>query len=142
MSYIKSGMMSFDEIEVAVDLRIKNHLAMESLRLGQATTSDIDTLIGAFNMVEGLCRLRKDFGRDWANEIREGQDALLALSKRGVESGRFICKANELVAMNFVMQVHDAQLDSATVKDLEMAIEVVNEDFRNKRMRAVKEKTT
>ena len=142
MHYVKSGMMNFDEITVAVDLRLKNHLAMESLRLGKATKDDIDILIGSFNMTEALRRFRKDFGEDWAKEIREGQDALLAMSRRGVETGKFVCKLDELSAMNLVMEIHDAQLDKATVKDLEMAIDIVEEDFRNKRMRAVTEKAT
>jgi len=141
MEYVKSGIKSFDAVDVAVNLRIKNHLAIESLRLGQATESDIDALIGAFNMAEALCRLRKEFGRDWSGEIKEGQNALFAMSRRGVETGSFVCKLDELSAMNLVMEIHDAQLDKATVKDLEMAIDIVQEEFRNKRMRAIKEKT-
>ena len=140
MSYVKSGLMSFDEVNVAVDLRLKNHLAIESLRLGRATKNDIDILIAAFNMTEGLRRFRKDFGKDWSQEIREGQDALLAVSRRGVEAGCFTCQEEELSAMNLAMQIHDAQLDKATVKDLEMAMDIVEDDFRNKRMRAITEK--
>jgi hypothetical protein len=62
---------------------------------------------------------------------------MFAMSKRGVESGRFICKPSELVAMNLVMEIHDSQLSSCTVKDLEMAMNIVVEDFRNKRMRTI-----
>lgn len=142
MAYVMSGLKKFDEVEVAVDVRIKNHLAMESLRLGTATKHDVDVLIGTFNMVEGLYRLNEKFGQDWSKEIREGQDALLAMSRRGLETGKFICKSSELVAMNLVMEIHDAQLDKATVKDVELAVDIVNEDFRNRRMRTIKEKTT
>ena len=60
-----------------------------------------------------------------------------ALARAGIASRR---KAEELVAMNLVMEIHDAQLDQATVKDLEQAMDIVKEDFRTKRMRAVKEK--
>lgn len=141
MNYVKSGMKSFDEMEIAVDLRLKNHLAMESLRLGKATKEDIDMLIQAFNMTEALCRHHDDFGRDWEKEIRDGQDALLAVGRRGLESSRFICRASELVAMRLMMEIHDAQLDKATVKDLEMAMDIVLQELRNKRMRAIKEKT-
>lgn len=140
MDYVKSGLKKFDDVSVAVDLRIRNHHAMEELRLGRATKDDIDIIIGAFNMVEGFARLRPEFGADWSTEIRAGQDALLAMSRRGVPTGKFICKADELVAMNLVMEIHDAQLDQATVKDLEQAMDIVKEDFRTKRMRAVKEK--
>lgn len=141
MNYVKSGMKSFDDVEVAVDLRLKNNLAMESLRLGRATRGDIDVLIAAFNMVEALCRIRREFGRDWSKEISDGQDALLVMSRRGSETSHFICRASELVAMRLVMEIHDAQLDVATVKDVEMAMDIVMEEFRNKRMRAITEKS-
>ena len=140
MEYVKSGLKRFDEVEVAIDVRLKNHSAMESLRLGKATKDEIDVLIGTFNMVEGLCRLNDKFGQDWSREIREGQDALLAMSRRGLETGAFVCRLDELAAMNLVMQIHDAQLDSATVKDVELAVDIVNDDFRNKRARSIKER--
>lgn len=139
MAYVMSGLKKFDDVEVAIDVRLKNHLAMEALRLGKATKDEVDILIGTFNMVEGLCRLNQKFGQDWSQEIREGQDALLEMSRRWVETGKFICKASELVAMNLVLQIHDAQLDSATVKDVELAVDIVNADFRNKRMRVITE---
>lgn len=140
MDYVKSGLKKFDDVDVAVDLRIRNHHAMEELRLGRATKDDIDIIVGAFNMVEGFIRLRHDLGRDWEKEIRAGQDALLAVGRRGVGTGRFICKAEELVAMNLVMELHDAQLDKVTVKEMEQAMEIVHEDFRTKRMRVIKQK--
>lgn len=142
MAYVLSGIKKFDDVEVAINVRLKNHLAMEALRLGKATKDEVDVLIGAFNIVEGLCRLNQKFGQDWSQEIRDGQDALLAMSRRGVATGKFICKASELVAMNLVMQIHDAQLDSATVKDVELAVDIVNADLRNKRMRVINEKAT
>ena len=142
MDFVKSGLRNFDEMSIAVDLRLKNHLAIEALRTGQATTKDIDVLIGAFNMAEALRRLRDEYGQDWAKEISDGQDSLLTVSRRGLESSRFICRASELTAIRLVMEIHDAQLDKATVKDLEQAMDIVMEDYRNKRMRAIKEKTT
>ena len=140
MAYVMSGLKKFDEVEVAIDVRLKNHSAMESLRLGKATKDEVDILIGTFNMVEGLCRLDDKFGQDWSKEIREGQDALLAMSRRGLETGAFVCRLDELAAMNLVMQIHDAQLDSATVKDVELAVDIVNDDFRNRRARPIKER--
>lgn len=139
MDYVKSGLKKFDDVSVAIDLRIKNHQAMEALRLGQATKEDIDCIIGAFNMTEGFARLRPEMGADWQEEIKAGQDALFNLGRRGSKTGRFICKAEELVAMNLMMEIHDAQLDQSTVKDMEMAMDIVKEDFRNKRMRKIKE---
>jgi hypothetical protein len=100
----------------------------------------MDVLIGAANMCEGYMRLRDEFGRDWSAEIRAGQDALLAVARRGLDSNRFVCKAPELVAINLVLEIHDAQLDQSTVQDMEKALEIVEKDQRHGKARSVKEK--
>jgi hypothetical protein len=132
-------MKPFKEVPFSVDLRIKNHAAMDALRRGMATKDDIDVLISAFNMTEACMRLRPDLGSDWADEIKTGLDALHAVAVRGAKSMRFILKAQELVAMNLVMEIHDVQLDQTTVKDLEKAMDIVKEEYRLRKMRAIKE---
>jgi hypothetical protein len=72
--------------------------------------------------------------------VREGLDALRAVGKRGVESGKFILKASEMSALNLAMELHDAQLEIITLKDMENAIKVVNEEFRQRKMRPIVEK--
>jgi hypothetical protein len=139
MTWLLAGMKPFKDAPYSVDLRIKNHGAIDALRRGVATKDDMDVLIGAFNMTEAFVRLRPDLGVDWADEIKAGMDALYAVSKRGAESMRFILKASELVAMNLLMEIHDAQLDQTTVKDLEEAMDIVKEEHRLKKMRSVKE---
>jgi len=137
MAYVQSGFKKFDEINVAVDLRIKNHAAMESLRTGIASRDEMDVLIGQGNMTEALSRLRPDLGADWAPEIKAGQDALLEVIRRGVATNKFICRADELVAINLVTQIHDAQLDQVNVKDLEMAMDIIGKDWRNGKCRPI-----
>lgn len=139
LTWVMSSIKPFDSVEVAVDLRIKNHAALEALRLGQATRHDMDVLIGAFNMCEGYMRLRDEFGVDWAKEIREGQDALLAVSRRGLALSpeRFVCRADELVAINMTMQIHDAQLDRSTVQDMERALDIVEKDQKHGKARVI-----
>jgi Rps23 Pro-64 3,4-dihydroxylase Tpa1-like proline 4-hydroxylase len=56
---------------------------------------------------------------------------------RGATSKRFILKADELVAMNLVMEIHDAQLDQTTVTDMEKAMDLVSREYRAKRMRPI-----
>jgi hypothetical protein len=142
VTWVLAGIKPFSEVPYSVTLRIRNHDAMDKLRKGEATKEDMDTLIGAFNMCEGYMRLRPDLGRDWASEIRAGQDALLAVARRGDESNRFILKAEELVAMNLVMEIHDAQLDNTTVNDMEKAMDIVTQDHIHKKVRHVKQKDT
>jgi hypothetical protein len=135
-----SSIKPFREISAGTDLRIKNHDAMDKLRRGVADKADMDVLIGAANMCEGYMRLRAELGKDWSTEIRAGQDALLAVARRGLDSNRFVCKAPELVAINLVLEIHDAQLDQSTVQDMEKALEIVEKDQRHGKARSVKEK--
>jgi hypothetical protein len=144
VNWVLAGLKPFNTVSVGTDLRIKNHAAMDTLRRGDATRHDVDVLIGAFNMCEAYTMLRPELGADWQEEIRAGQDALLAVGQRGVASGRFILKAEELKAMNLVMEIHDAQLDQTTVRDLELAMDIIDKEHKAKKLRAivVKEKET
>ena len=141
MTWVMSSIKPFKEISAGTDLRIKNHDAMDKLRRGVADRADMDVLIGAANMCEGYMRLRDEFGKDWSAEIRAGQDALLAVARRGLDSNKFICKAPELVANNLVLEIHDAQLDQSTVQDMERALAIVEKDQRHGKARSVKEKS-
>lgn len=140
MAYVMSGMQSMSSMkDQLVSLQLKNHLALEALRLGTAVKDDIDTLINAFNITEALAKA--DIGAEYAKEIKEAQDALFDCAKRGVDMNyRFIVKGPELKAINFVMQLHDFQLEASTVKDIELATDYVTKTIINKRARAIIEK--
>lgn len=137
VGYVLQGLQPFKTVEYSTTLRIKNHAAMDALRKGDATMEDIDILIGAFNMCEAYVMLRPELGQDWSDEIKAGLDALHAVGVRGAMSKRFILKADELVAMNLVMEIHDAQLDNTTVDDMERAMDLVSKEYRAKRMRPI-----
>lgn len=137
VGWVLKGLQPFKTVEYSTTLRIKNHAAMDALRKGDATMADIDVLIGAFNMCEAYIMLRPELGADWSEEIKAGLDALHAVGVRGAMSKRFILKADELVAMNLVMEIHDAQLDSTTVDDMEKAMDLVTREYRAKRMRPI-----
>jgi hypothetical protein len=113
-------------------------LALTNLTKGIAVRQDIDTLIQAVNMVEALYRL--GFGREYAEEVRAGLDSLHAVGVRGAASGRFILKSEEMNALNVAMELHDAQLEVTTLKDMENAIKLVNEELRQRKMRSIVKK--
>ena len=137
LGWVLQGLKSFKDVPYSTTLRIKNHAAMDALRKGDATMEDLDILIGAFNMCEAYTMLNPELGRDWREEIGAGLDALHAVAKRGYSSKRFILKSNELVAMNLVMEIHDAQLDTTTVSDMEKAMDIVTQEYRGRRMRPI-----
>jgi hypothetical protein len=122
----------------ALNLKIKNHLALSNLTQGKATRYDIDILINMVNIVEALYRL--GFGKEYAEEVKNGLDALHAVAVRGKDTNRFILKADEMNALNIISELHDAQLEVITVKDLDQAVELVEKERRTKKMRSVVQK--
>ena len=140
LNYVKSGLMPMANLkDQLIALQLKNHLALEALRTGKAIKEDIDTIINAFNITEALAK--QDIGQDYKAEIKEAQDALYECAKRGVERNySFVMKGTEIKAINFVMQLHDEQLQIATVKDLELATNYVRKCIVNKLARPIVEK--
>jgi hypothetical protein len=121
-----------------LDLKIKNHAAMDSLTKGVATRSDIDTIISMVNMTEAFARM--GFGKDYGDVVRNGLQALRDVGKRGVAYGNFIMKASEMNALNSAMELHDAQMDVVTLNDMDAAIALVYEEYRLKKMTPIVEK--
>lgn len=138
VNWVLSGLKPFKASAHELNLRIKNHDALNNVRLGMATRKDLDALIAAMNMAEALTRL--GVGTDWSVEVKSAQNALYYLARRGVKNNdRFILTAQELTALNLGMEIHDAQLDACTIQMLEQAIDIVNADITHKRARPIME---
>ena len=123
-----------------VDLKLTNHMAMATLTQGNATKADINVLINALNVMESLWRL--GFGVEYRSVVDTGLRALRSVGARGVESDNFILKADEMAALNEAMELHDAQLEVITVKDMERAIKIVHDEVKYKRATPIKETKT
>lgn len=140
INYVLTGMKLLDETPEGVTLRIKNHDALNNIRKGEGTRDDIDKIIAAFNMTEALACM--GIGNDWLAEIKEAQDALLTLARRGVAKDyRFILTGPELQAMNQCMEIHDAQLEVATIQQLEQAMDIVNKVISQRKARPIVQRT-
>ena len=137
LDFVLSGFKPLRDLPgVYLDVQLKNRTALEQLRKGLANKDDIDMLIGAFNITEALAIMGK--GSDWLEEIRQGQDALLALSRRGVANEmRFIMTAKQWEALKLVMDLHEEQLAHATVLDIEKAHDYVLSIIRRGKARAI-----
>ena len=125
MAHVSVGLKPLAEIDDAlVILRIRNHDALASIAQGKGKRNDIDTLVAALNMAEAITM--QNVGEAYRSQIREGQDALKNMAGRGVALGdRFVCNGPELTAINWAMEIHDAQLEAVNVKQLEIAIRKV-----------------
>lgn len=140
VKYVLEGMKPMAKHPAATDLRIKNHASMTALVKGDGTRDDVDVVINALNMAEAFHLVDEDLGRDWRPEISDAQDALFNMARRGVEKNRFIFTGPELKAVNLALEVHDAQLEKATVQQLEKAVDIVAETIRTKRARQIETK--
>jgi hypothetical protein len=140
LSWIVAGMKKVGALPTAgVALKLKNHEALDSILKGHGTKEHVDVLIAAVNMSEALIRIRDELGVDWKDEIREAQDAIYTMGKRGFDKNRFAFTGPEMTAVKLVMDLHDAQLDDCSVKEMEQALFIVNEEIRMKKCRPIVE---
>ncbi len=130
MSFVLSGMQPLPRLkDQYLAIQIRHRAALEQVRTGNATKQDIDTLVGMVNMTESLALL--GHGKEWLSQINEAQSRLYDLAQRGAQQDmRFVMKAPEWEALKELTQVHEAQLESSTVLDIERAYELVQKTLR------------
>ena len=140
LSWIVAGMKKVGSLPTAgVALKLKNHEALDSILKGQGTREHVDVLISAVNMSEALIRIRDELGVDWKDEIRAAQNAIYTMGKRGFEKNSFVFTGPEMTAVKLVMDLHDAQLDDCSVREMEQALFIVEEEIRMKKCRPIVE---
>jgi hypothetical protein len=140
LQWILAGMKKVGSLPSAgVALKLKNHESLDALLKGVANRDDIDVLIAALNMAEALYRINPDLGLDWKDEIKEAQDAIHTVGKRCLERPTFACTASEREILRTFIEIHDAQLDECTVKEMEEGLYFVSEVIRLKKARAIVE---
>ena len=133
LGYVIESMTPVSQHEsFLIDVKIKTHMALMNMTQGKAVREDVDTLIEAVNVVEALHRM--GFGTEYGDEMRNGLDALHSVGVRGAQSGRFILRSQEMKALNAIIDLHDAQLEAITLKDMEKAYKLVLEEFRQKKV--------
>ena len=122
-----------------IDLKIKNNQAMVALLQGKATYDDMDMLIAMSNVTEALCQL--GFGDEHKSITVDGREAIIGIVHRSTNIKRFTPTGLEIQALNLLMELHDAQMDVVTLKDMDAAIALVREEYRLKKMTPILEKT-
>jgi hypothetical protein len=102
-----------------IDLKIKNSEAMVSLMQGRAAKADMDILISMSNVTEALQQM--GFGKEYQDVCVDGRFAILKIIDRAQQHGRFTPTGPEIQLLNLLMELHDAQMDVITVRDIEKA---------------------
>jgi hypothetical protein len=140
LGWVSSGLKKVGSLPTAgVDLKLKNHEALEAVLKGYATRDHVDVLIAALNMSEAIYHINPALGQDWADEIRAAQDAIFTMSRRGIKLSSFVFNASEMAAVKLAMSVHNQQLNDCTVREMEQAIDYVQLRIKNKQARQIVE---
>ena len=140
LNWVLSGLKPVSQVgDALVILKAKNHSALTEVVQGRGNRDQIDVLIAALNMCEAYAIHGK--GNDWLPEIKEAQDALYEMAKRGLENEKFLFRGPEMQAVNLAMEIHDAQLEESTVKQLEDMSDFVTKQIILKRARPILSKT-
>jgi hypothetical protein len=136
LNWVLSGLKPVSEVgDALIILKAKNHSALTEVVQGRGNRDQIDVLIGALNICEAFAVHGK--GCDWLPEIKEAQDALYDMALRGVNTEKFLFRGPEMQAVNLAMEIHDAQLEVATVKELEDMTDFVTKQIILKRARPI-----
>lgn len=140
LGFVLEGLIPVREHkDILLDLKVKHHSAMTALTQGVATYRDIDSLVAAVNMTEALYRL--GFGEDYGKEVHDALAALRAVGARGAANGfKFILRSSEMNALNTAIELHDAQLEVITLRDMERAIEIVQKEYATGKATPIVEK--
>lgn len=129
LAYVIEGMKPVAHHDsYLIDLKIMNHGAMTALTQGRATRADMDVLIAMNNITEALWRM--GFGKEFDDVMRGGHQALVDIASRGATTSRFIVRAVEMNALNDLMELHDAQMDVITIKDMEGALALAKSEVK------------
>lgn len=124
VSWVINGFAKIDTAAKSLidTVRIKNHMAMSLILKGEGTRKEMGDIMVAFKIAHHLAA--RGLGADWIPEIAAACDAIEAMRVRGEAKGdRFLFNGEELKAVNLGMEIHDAQLDSCTLAQMEQAVE-------------------
>jgi len=139
MEFVKHGIVKVADVPVAgIKLRLQSYEAFDTIVSGEPTKDHVDTLISCGNMAETLARF--GHGQDWLPEIMQAQKCILDMGRRGLKKGSFRFTGDEMQKIKLLLEIHDAQLEATTVRDMEKALDYIAKQIMAGRATPVEEK--
>ena len=129
ISYAISGVRTFRSVTAAVDVEIANHAAMEALTHGTATKYDLQVLSNVVNMSIALAK--QGFAATHEQDFADAKAAIVSIVARAKKISRVVATGPEINALNWAMQVHDAQLGVVSVSEIERANKFIQDTVRS-----------
>lgn len=110
------------------DTKLRSHAAVAALMRGEGNRGHATIVIETFNMSRSLVLC--GFGVDLTKVILDAQDAIKAFVARFQSIQRYTLTAQEINALRALLELHDAQLEVATVGDIDRALDLAKREFR------------
>lgn len=128
MGYLMDGFAPMSaHNDKLLTLKIKNHHAMVALLDGKAKAAQMGTLVAMYNMVEALYKI--GFGKEYTDCVEEGMAAVTSIVLRSHKVGKYVPTGAEIQALNRLMELHDAQMDVVTVRDVDKALKIARREI-------------
>lgn len=129
MNYVLEGFAPLEQYSShAMVLKIKNHAALVSLSQGNGNKEDFQKIVAAANVTEAICMMK--IGSEYSDILPPAQAAIKALHLREKEIGKYTFKAEELTAVNRMIELLDAQLAIITVQEMQESLKIVEREVQ------------
>lgn len=123
VQWVLEGFTPMRENAEAVAIKIRNHQAMFEITQGNAGVREFSVIDTALLMAGGLAQINPDkLGGHLMQEIDAAILASLAMFKRAKAKGIYRFTGPELQTINLGMEIHDQQLDTCTLEELNRAV--------------------
>lgn len=116
-------------------IQVALHEAAANIAQGKGGFLDLDNLLMAQNMVHAF--IEQGIGKEYEAVAAASRNALIALCVRWKEAGKAIFKGPEMQAINEMIELYEAQLGIATLREMELAILKVERSVRNKTAKVI-----
>lgn len=98
--------------------KVRVHGAMQLILQGKARKNEVNDIVAAWNITSALCNIHHKPDPS----IITSKEAIKSLCERSNAMGRVVAKANEINALNELVDLHDAWIESITVGQMEEAL--------------------
>lgn len=127
MQYVAENQMALVDYDknYVTEAKIRNHSAMNSLLMGQATRHEVDVIAAAYNMVYGLSHVLDVPAPTMAiyqDLLDRSSMAFKELCLRANKLGKPIAKAMEIATLNEMIDALDDLLDVVSVRQFELGV--------------------
>ena len=116
-----------------LEWKLKNSEAMNNLMHGSATKHDMSVLVTISNVAEALHD--GGVGAEYSAVAAEGEAALVRIAQRSAVTGRYTPSGADILALQLLIELHDAQTELLSVKEWDQACYYIQEQIASGKTR-------